>query len=227
MIVSIHQPYYFPWLGFFEKIINADVFVYLDDVQYEKRNFYNRNKIKVPNGSAWITVPVMDSYKKNMLDVEINNKENWQKKHLSSIIHNYKKAPFFKDHEEFLEEVFLKKKWTKLIDLNFFTLNYLLDALSIDTPIEYSSKLNIKSTATQRLLDITKAVGANTYFSGSSGSKYMETELFDKENINIIYQDYKTPEYKQLGKGFEPNLSILDLLLNYGPDSKEIILSYK
>ena len=227
MIVSIHQPYYFPWLGYFEKILKADVFVILDDVQYEKRNFYNRNKIKVSNGSAWITVPVLDSYKKNMMDVKINNEEQWQKKHFNSFIHNYKKAPFFKDHEEFLYDIYKEKTWDKLIDLNLYTLNYFIQALDITTPIRYASELNINSTATQRLIDITKAVNAKTYFSGSSGKKYMELELFEAENIDVIYQNYTTPMYPQLGKDFEPNMCILDLLLNNGPDSKEIILSAK
>jgi hypothetical protein len=227
MIVSIHQPYYFPWLGYFEKILRADIFVILDDVQYEKNNFYNRNKINTPNGPTWITVPV--EYKKeiNLMDITIDLKQKWQKKHFDSIYFNYKKAPYFKEHEEFFYTIYKEKRCDKLIDLNLYTLNYFIEALQIETPIKYASNLNIKSTATQRLVDITQAVDATTYLSGSSGKKYMQIELFKDKKIDIIYQDYHTPQYKQLTKHFEPNMCIIDLLLNHGPKSKEIILSTK
>jgi len=227
MIVSIHQPYYFPWLGYFEKILKADVFVILDDVQYEKNNFYNRNKIKTSNGTTWITVPVQYRSKINLMDIEIDNKRNWQKKHFDSIYFSYKKAPYFKEHEEFLHNIYKEKTWDKLIDLNLYTLNYLIDSMDIKTPIKYATQLGISTTATQRLIDITQAVNANTYLSGSSGKKYMELDLFDKANIDVIYQDYTSPQYKQLGDTFEPNMCILDLILNHHDKAKEIILSAK
>ena len=227
MIVSIHQPYYFPWLGYFEKILKADVFVLLDDVQYEKNNFYNRNKIKTANGASWITIPVIYKNRINLMDITIDNKQKWQKKHFDSIFFSYKKAPFFKEHEEFLVKTFKEERWEKLIDINNYTLTYLINALEIETPIKYASNLGIKSTATKRLVDITTIVGADTYLSGSSGKNYMELDLFEEENLQIIYQDYHSPEYSQLGIGFEPNMCILDLLLNHGPKSKEIILSSK
>ena len=227
MIVSIHQPYYFPWLGYFEKVLKADVFVILDDVQYEKNNFYNRNRVKTSNGATWITIPVMYKSKINLMDITIDEKQKWQKKHFDTIFFSYKKAPYFKEHEEFLENIFKNMKYEKLIDINLYTLKYLFNALEIETPIKYASELNINSTATQRLIDITKAVGADTYLSGSSGKNYMDLDLFDKENIDVIYQDYKSPTYTQLGNHFESNLSILDLLLNHGAKSREIILSNK
>ena len=226
MIVSIHQPYYFPWLGYFEKVLRSDVFVVLDDDLYTKNNFYNRNRIKNANGAAWITVPVKKDKKDvSLLDIKIANNQKWQKKHFDSLFFNYKKAPYFYEHLEFFEKIYLKTEWEKLIDLNVYTLNYFFDYLDIRSRIEMASKLKIKTTATKRLVEICKFFGADEYYSGSSGKKYMETALFEKNNISISYQDYSYPIYKQQYHGFVSNLSIIDLLLNHGPASRELVLA--
>ncbi len=212
--VAIHQPYYFPWLGYFEKILKSDVFVFLDDAQYEKNNYYNRNQIKTPQGKMWLTVPVKYKFQIPLKDIEVDNSKSWQKKHYNSIVSCYAKSRYFEEHRTFLEDIYLNRNWEFLLDLNLFTLNYFLDFLGLKTPIKFSSELGISTTGTQRLVDICKCFDASTYYSGISGSKYMDLDLFKKENIKVNFQNYKYKEYNQLFGEFVPNLSVIDLVVN-------------
>jgi len=222
--IAIHQPYYLPWLGYFEKIKKSDIFVFLDDAQYEKNNFYNRNLIKGPNGKIWLTVPVHYKFQISLKDIKVDNSKNWQKKHYNAIVSNYAKAPHFEIHKAFLENVYLNKKWDFLIDLNLVTLKYLLDFLKLKTPLKFSSDMNIQATGTQRLIDICKALKADTYYSGSSGKKYMDLSLFKKDGIEVEYQNYECKEYKQrFGSDFMGNLSVIDLVMNQGRQALGLI----
>ena len=225
-IVSIHQPYYFPYLGFFEKILRSDVFVFLNEAQYEKNNFYNRNRIRTKDHFAWITVPVNYKYQISLNQIGIENKHKWQVKHFKSIYYNYLNSPFYDQHKAFLNFIYREQTWDRLIDLNSYTLKYILNVLGVRKQIIFSSELNLKSTSTKRLVDICKEVNADVYLSGSSGKKYLDEEVFRNENIKVVYQNYRHPKYKQVYGGFEENLSVLDLLLNHGPKSKDIILKY-
>lgn len=227
MIVSIHQPYYFPWLGYFDKILKSDLFILLDDVQYEKNNFYNRNRIRIKDGWIWITVPVRYKYRIKLDEIKIDNTKKWQKIHWKSIFFNYQKAPFFLEFRSFLEEIFLNKKWEKLIDLNIYTLLEILKLLEIDRKIVLSSNINVGGNSTEKIINLCKKVGADAYYSGVSGKKYLDISLFKENNIKLIFQEFHHPIYKQQYSGFIPNLSILDLLLNYGYESKDIIANAK
>jgi hypothetical protein len=225
MILSVHQPQYLPWLGYLDKIANSDLFIFLDDVQYKKREFQNRNKIKTPAGPLWLSVPVITKghYTQNIKDVLICTDDNWEQEHLKSIEHNYAKSPYFNEHKAFLAELY-GKKWDKLMDVSMSIINYSLDYLKISTPRRMSSEFNVTTMSTERIIDLCKKAGADTYLSGTGGKDYMDTSLFEKNNIKLIFQNFKHPQYSQLHGTFEPYLCILDLLLNCGPQSRQILL---
>ncbi|MBN1824041.1 MAG: WbqC family protein [Endomicrobiales bacterium] len=225
MILSVHQPQYMPWLGYFHKMAKCDLFVYLDDVQYKKREFQNRNKIKTPNGAHWLTVPVItkDSYLQQIREVRTNPDENWENEHLQSLRHNYGRTPFFKDHEGFFAGLF-SKDWEKLMDVSLEITGYFSSFLKIGTRCGFASEFGVSSTSSQRIVDICIKAGADTYLSGAGGREYMEMELFEKNNIKVVFQEFSHPRYPQLFGEFIPYLSIVDLVFNCGPESAKNIL---
>lgn len=209
-------------MGFFKKIQSVDIFVFLDDAQFEKNDWDNRNKIKTLNGDMWLTVPILHKFGQKLNQVKIANNENWAEKHKKSIKMNYEKSDFFKDYWEDIDKI-LTKKWENLIDLNYDLINYFLIKLGITTKIVKSSELNIKKTGSERLLDICKKLSTNTYLSGELGKNYLNEEIFAEAKINIKYEKFQHPNYKQLGETFQPNMSIMDLLFNEGSKSKKIL----
>jgi len=225
MIVSIHQPQYLPWLGYFEKIDRSDIFVLLDDVQFKKNEWQNRNKIKTSKGWQWITVPVIHKFPQEIKKAKINNDIDWQRQHLNSLIINYNKAPYFGDYIDFFKSVYCKK-WVYLSDLNIHIIKNFVRVLGIKTKLVTSSRLKQPDRATQHLINICKTLGASTYLSGEGGRVYLEIEKFKKHGIEVIFQDFRHPTYNQLyskEQGFIENLSIVDLLFNHGPQSLSII----
>ncbi len=223
-IISIHQPYYFPWLGYFEKIAKSDIFVILDDVQYEKNNFYNRNKIKSSTGWDWLSVPVHNKNRMKITDIRIANSMNWQEKHFRQIYYNYNKSEFYPNYNKMLEYIFKDNRWEKLIDLNMFIIKEIMKNLKIKTKLIFSSECNVTGSSTKKLVNLCKYLNADIYYSGISGHKYLDMKLFSENGIEVIFQNYTTPNYSQLHNDFIPDLSIIDLLLNNGPKSKAILL---
>jgi len=226
MIIAVHQPQYMPWLGYFEKIIKSDNFVFLDNVQYKEREFQNRNKIRTKDGSSWLTVPVISKGegRQNIRDVKIDNEVAWQRKHLASLRSSYGRATFFKEYYPFFEEA-LGRQWVYLKDLNIEIIRFVLKELYIDAPITFESDLGVFSMSAQRIIDICKKLKADTYLSGTGGRGYLDEKLFAQENIKLIYQDFLHPQYKQCYEPFVPFMSIIDLLFNNGPESRKILLS--
>lgn len=217
MVVSIHQPYYFPWMGYFDKIRRSDVFVFLDDAQYEKNNFYNRNRLRAKTGTIMITVPVTHDSTATIDDTRIVSRSSWQDKHYKSFLYNYSGAKNWKMHQPFLDHIFNKTKWMWLCDLNMATVEYVARALDINRRIELSSKMEIKTTGTQRLVDICRTLGATKYYSGASGKNYMDMNLFENAGIDVEFQNYKQEPYRQAYDGYEPNCSAMDFVLNNCP----------
>ncbi len=228
MIISVHQPQYIPWLGYFDKIAQSDTFVFLDNVQYKEREFQNRNKIRTPGGWIWLTVPVISKGKgrQKISEVKIDNEIAWQRKHLGSLKTSYSSAAHFKEYYPFLEEL-LSQNWVYLKDLNIEIIRFSLKELSISTPISFESDLGITSKHTERIIDICMKLKADTYLSGSGGKDYLNEALFAQNNIKLVYQDFKHPQYKQCYEPFEPCMSVIDLLFNYGKGSKAILLGDK
>mgnify|MGYP000323582573 FL=1 len=220
MKVAIHQPNYLPYVGFFHKLSLADTFVIMDDTQYDKK-FTNRNKIKVPGNWIWLTVPINKKHKfvANKI-VEINNEENWQSDHFEKINRSYSNSKFFKkNYKAFFEKIY-SKKWDHLFTLNYELIIQLIDWLDIKIEVIKESELNINGNSTDRLVNISKKIGAETYVSGIGGKEYMNKKMFETNNIKIEYQNFKCPIYKQVfNSEFIPNLSIIDLLFNIGPKS--------
>ncbi len=227
MIVSIHQPQYLPWLGYFDKIIKSDIFVFLDNVQYKKNEFQNRNRIKTANGWQWLTVPVMYHFPQKIFEVEINQKMNWQKDHLKTLVVNYNRARYFSEYRTYFEELY-SKNWDKLTDINIAVVELLAKVFGIKTKFFIASQIpNLREEPTERLIDICKYFSADTYLAGKGGAEYMDIEKFKKENISIIFQNFQHPVYPQLYGDFQPCMSVADLLFNCGPESRDIITNYK
>jgi hypothetical protein len=230
MILSVHQPQYIPWLGYFDKIARSDAFVFLDCVQYKEREFQNRNKIRTKDGWIWLTVPVVTKGlgRQNIRDVKIDNSFSWRKEHLGSIRAWYGRSTFFDKYFVFFEETY-SMEWETLHDINIHIIRYILKELSISTPVYFESKCGINSKKTDRIIEICGKLKADTYFSGIGGKEYLETEKFAAAGIALAYQDFKHPAYRQQfmkGDGdFIPYMSILDLLFNEGPRSGEILAS--
>ncbi|MGB2961856.1 MAG: WbqC family protein [Candidatus Omnitrophota bacterium] len=222
MKVAIHQPQYLPWLGFFDKMDRADVFVLLDDVQYKKNEWQNRNKIRNVEGWQWLTVPVLHEFGQKISEVKIDNEKNWKDKHLKSLELNYSRAPYFEKHFSFFRESF-SREWGSLADLNVHFIRFLKNTLGIKTEILVSSALGIKSEKTERLVEICMFLKADTYLSGAGGTDYLDEGRFYQSGIELEFQGYFHPEYKQVFEGFYPYMSVVDLLFNHGDNSLNII----
>lgn len=223
MIIAIHQPQYLPWLGYFDKIEESDVFVFLDNVQFKKNEWQNRNKIKTSDGWQWLSVPVIHSFGQDICEVEINNTVQWGRKHLNALATHYSKAPFFKDHIDFFENTY-SQEWKRLAEINIHLIHYLTEALGIkNKKFVIASGLSAREGSTERLADICRQLNGDVYLSGRDGSKYLDLELFKQQGIQVVFQDYKHPRYPQLYGDFEPFLSVIDLLFNCGPESLAIL----
>jgi len=228
MKVSVHQPQYLPWLGYFDKIINSDIFVFLDCVQYKHREFQNRNRIRTQKGWMWLTVPVITHNAREQLvsQTKINNAFPWQRRHLNAIKNSYGKTPYFEKYFPFFENIY-NKKWDRLIELNLTIINYILCQLRVKTNIMFESDIKTSSTGTNRIIEICKKINADTYLSGIGGKNYLKQELFTKENISLEYKTFKHPVYDQINTSsaeqFQPFMSIIDLIFMYGEKSREIL----
>lgn len=223
MRVAIHQPQYLPYAGFFHKLSLADIFVIMDDVQYDKR-FTNRNKILVPNGWTWITVPIDKECKFGPnLDVRINNEVVWKELHWKRILHSYSGSKFFYMYRSYFESLY-KKDWDLLFDLDYETTKQVIAWLGIKIEIVRESELGVRGESTQRLVNACKALGADTYISGPHGKNYLDEKLFEKSGIRLEYQNYVCRKYRQhLSESFVPDLSIVDMLANVGPSSMHLL----
>ena len=204
-------------------MIQADVFCYLDNVQYKKNEWQNRNRIKTAQNWQWITVPVCYHFPQKINEVEINNKQNWIRKHLQALVTNYSKAPYFENYYSSLAECF-SRDWKYLSDLNIFLIEQLRGLLALqEKPTILASSFTLSDEPTDRLVEICKSVGADTYLAGQDGANYMNLERFAENNINVISQEFHHPVYPQLYDEFQSHLSVVDLLFNCGPESLEII----
>jgi len=223
MIVAIHQPQFMPWLGYFDKIDKADVFCFLDNVQYKKNEWQNRNRLKTAQGMQWLTVPVRFRFPQMINEVEINNSENWRRKHLQALHTNYRKAPYFNAYIQVFEDMY-SRDWRYLSDLNIFATTQLMTALGLEqTRTVRASELTLSRDPTQRLIDICRVFGGDVYLAGQGGASYMAMEQFEGTGIDVVFQDFRHPSYEQLYGEFLSHLSSLDLLFCCGPDSLNII----
>ena len=218
MIVSIHQPQYIPWLPYFHKVSESDVFILLDSVEFQKNGLQNRNRIKTAGGISWLTVPVRQRLGQKILDVEINNNDNWQKKHAATIVQNYRKSPFFMIYSQEIKEVY-DREWHLLVDLNIYILKWMLRNMGITANILRSSNMHSHGKGTELILNLCLEVGATKYLSGIGGKKYINDEDFFEAGVEVVYVSPVLPTaYPQQHSkvGFISDLSAIDILLNCG-----------
>jgi hypothetical protein len=222
MIVGIHQPQFMPWLGYFDKIIKSDIFIFLDDVQYKKNEWQNRNRIKTAKGAQWLTVPVSFHFPEKITEVKVNNETDWRKNHLSSFTTNYSKAGYYNETLKLFADIY-EKEWVSLSELNIAVIMRVIEFLGIKTRTIKSSEITSTGASTERLVSLCKELKADTYLSGAGGKDYLEESMFTQAGIKVIFQEYSHPAYYQCFEGFIPNLSILDLLFNCGLESKKAL----
>lgn len=217
MIVSIHQPAYLPWIGYFDKIKRCDLFIYLDTVQFQKNSFQNRNKIRTKSGPIWLTVPVQTSgvlYETPLKELKIDNSRYWQAKHLAALEMNYGRSPMSASVLPKLG-AYYRRPYERLSDLCWEMLLNFNRMLGIETPIVRASSLaNVSGSKSSLILNLCRSVGATAYLSGSLGLQYLELEEFDAADIDVVFQEFKHPVYAQNYSGFEPYMGIVDLLCN-------------
>jgi hypothetical protein len=225
LILSIHQPNFLPWIGYFNKIIKSDIFIILDSVQYPRgKTVANHCQIKTANGIQDLVVPL--SRKKNNDSLLTYNEIEfgeiyWYKKPLRSIKQAYSKAPYFNNYYENLVEIFQNESFT---NMNIEFIRLINKELNINTRLELLSNIeNISNDRNQRIVDLCKNFNASVYLSGLGGKNYNDEVLFKQNSIEVVYTEYNFIKYPQLHREFIPKLSIIDLLFNCGPDSKEYI----
>jgi hypothetical protein len=226
MIVSINQPAYLPWLGYFHRIATSDLHIVLDHVQYEKNSFVNRNKVCGKDGPVWLTVPLLTSGKFGELPIhslEFAPNQNWQKKHWSTLQNLYRRTPFF-DHYAPAYEAIYAAEWDSFAPMVDTFLRQHLNDLGINTPLLKSSEMQVDGKKSDLVLNLCQNTGATVYLSGALGRNYLDEESFRANGIQVEYQDYRHPVYPQPHPDFTPYMCILDLLFNQGPASRDILL---
>lgn len=222
MIIAIHQPECLPWMGFFNKMHRAHRYVVFDHVQYKKRYFENRNRIKLGNKATWVTVPVESKGKfvQCIKDVEIDNSMPWQDKMIRTIHHGYAKTPYYHRYFHEIERLIGQRTYSRLIDFNLQFIEWFRSVLSIETPMVRSSDLNVDGyQGSELILQINRVMGAHQYLCGVSGRDYLKEAEFRNTGVEIVWQCFQPQPYPQTGDGFIANLSTLDLVFNCGPDS--------
>ena len=230
MIVAAHQPAFLPWLGYLDKLAKADLFVVMDDLQYEHGNFQNRNRLKLASGAHWTSVPVHGS-RGSLLDKRIDNtgfggRHHWQHRIWRSLAVHYGRAAGFAQHAPALEAIFTARRWEWLLDLDLELLELARAWLGITGPIVRASTLGLTGQKTARIVSMCERVGAKVYLSGSGGSTtYLDTAALAAAGISVAWQRFTHPVYPQRYPevGFVSHLGFLDLVLNCGAESAAIL----
>jgi len=219
--VAIVQSNYIPWKGYFDMIRQVDEFILFDDMQYTRRDWRNRNRIKTPNGLAWLTIPVRVSerYYQRIRDTEVDDPA-WAQKHWRTLAHNYAKAPRFVEVREWLTGLFSAAPTHWLTEVNEYFLRAICEHLRITTRITRSMDYDLVDGKTERLVSLCRQAGASVYLSGPAARDYLEPALFECEGIRVEFMDYGGyPEYAQLYPPFEHGVSIIDACVHLGTDA--------
>ena len=232
MLVAIHQPCFLPWLGYLDRMMRSDLFVILDHVQFERRNYQNRTLVRNGDEAKWLTVPVVQvSQKETILEKRIDNPAEtprggrwWGPTTFSTLKYAYRKAPHFARYAPKLEEL-LNTRWEMLVDLDLAMLDFLREELGITTRLARSSQLQVQGAKSELLLNICKATGATAFFGGLGGSRtYLDKAAFDAAGMGVVWQEFAHPEYPQCGDApFIKGLSAVDILFNCGPAARDIV----
>ena len=225
IFIAWHQPHYLPWIGYFNKIYQADKFCLVDSIQFNKKWFQNRNSIRTNTGETLLTVPVKTKgkYHQKISEVEIDNSLPWRHKHWKTISLAYKKAPYFTTYAPFFEEVYARE-WIMLVDLNEYIIKGMLEFFGIKKEIMRTSHFQPQGMKTDLLIDICKKTGSDGYLSGTGAAhSYIVEKKFEEAGLLHTFQTFEHPVYFQIHKGFVPRMAAIDLLFNCGPKSAPII----
>ena len=220
--IAIHQPNYIPWLGYFYKIWQSDIFVFLDDVQFTNEGMQNYHYIKTPQGPFRLKIPVQHNFGDTIAKVTIRYELDWVKKHLKTIEMNYKKSAFFEEVYNDFKSV-LSGGHQTLSELDISLIKYFSNKLNIDTSFINSSELDIQTVREEKILDICNALKGTTYYSGTGAKTYQIEEDFLDRGIELKYSSFKPFGYPQLWGQFQSNVSILDYLMNCGYDWERVL----
>jgi hypothetical protein len=218
------QPGYLPWLGFFDQMRRSDVFVYYDDVQFDKHGWRNRNRIKSPSGPHWLTVPILHrgQGRPSINETLIDSRSDWPRKHVGTLRQYYAKAPYLRQYLPELEEL-LSQPWTRIVDLDIAVVAVMARWLGLSPNVVRASATGIGGAQSERLINLCLHFEAQRYLSGTAARDYLEVGEFEKRGIEVVWQDYRHPVYPQQHQPFVPYLSAIDLLLNCGDDSASIL----
>ncbi len=222
MRIAIHQPQFLPWLGYLDKIDQADLFVILDNVQFKKNEWQNRNRIRTAQGCQWLTVPVLHRFGQRVNEVRINQTSDWPSKHLHALEMHYSRAAHRDRFLEGLRSIY-QRHWQSLASLNLAVLEWLLDAFGIKTPLRLASEMTLREEPTDRLIDICRTVGATHYLAGAGAPGYMDVPRFKASGLALEIQDFRSPVYAQCYEPFVPGLAAIDLLLTCGNDALRLL----
>ncbi|QJR81848.1 WbqC family protein [Alteromonas pelagimontana] len=227
--VAISQSNYIPWIGYFDLIASVDEFILYDDMQYTRRDWRNRNKIKTPHGVHWLTVPVQVKGKYHQLIKEtLLDGDEWKATHLQTIAQNYRRSPFFSEIFDLVSPVYEKESFNTISEVNRRLIKLICRYLSIDTKISTSMDYHLTEGKTERLVSLCKQSCANKYYSGPAAQCYLDTELFSQSCVTVTWFKYGPyPQYKQLWGDFEPHVSVLDVLFNCGKETKKMLKNHK
>lgn len=226
--VAVIQSNYIPWKGYFDIIHDADLFIFYDDIQFTKNDWRNRNKIKVPDGTLWLSVPVGQSLNRLINEVKIQN-SNWNKKHYKTLEQYYGGAQYFKLYKDFFKHAYFEKKWEYLWELNHFLIKHISsDFLGLKTNFDVSWNYELSGQRLERLLDLLVKAGATEYITGPAAKEYIDEKLFAEKGIKLTWKDYSAyPDYKQFHPPFIHGVSILDLLFHTGNDAQHYIWGWR
>jgi hypothetical protein len=223
-ILAAHQPQYLPWLGYFDKMDQSDIFVLLENVQFKKNEWQNRNRIRTADGWQWLTVPVRHRFPQTIAEVEIDDRAAWSRKHLQALKQNYGRAPHVDTLMPQLEAA-LESPGSHLAPLNIGLIDVVANVLGIDTPTVLGSDVPAREDPNARLIDLCRALEADTYLSGAGAHDYLDVDAFAAAGVEVRFQAFEHPVYAQRYQPFEPFLSIVDLVMNCGRESLSVIRS--
>jgi hypothetical protein len=231
VIVAAHQPHYLPWLGYLDKLAKADVFVAMDDLQYEPQNFQNRNRVKLCGGPHWLTVPLRRGAQADRIcDKRIDNtgrsgRHHWAQRHWRTLVTHYGAAPHFARYADALEDLYARR-WEWLVELDLSMLELARGWFGIARPIVRASSLGLRGAKTERIRSLCEALGATVYLSGRGGSaSYLDTDVLARAGVQTLWQRFHHPAYAQryAALGFSSHLAFLDALFNLGPRAAALV----
>ena len=228
MIIAAHQPLYLPWLGYLDRMAKADLFVVIDDAPFEAQGFANRNRVKLASGAGWLTVPLEKSARRERIfEKRISNraagKDGWRRRTWATIESSYRRAPYFGRYANELHDLYART-WTSLVDLDLHLIGLARRWLGITVPMVRSSLLGLQGAGTDRLIDMCRKLKARAYLSGTGmQARSLDVERMGRAGIGVVWQHFDHPVYPQRHGGFLPQLAFIDLVMNCGDSSREVL----